>query len=130
MGSWNDKSVENATKGIANLFFYSFKEFDKVGHDITDGDLTKVDLHDDWLFEVITMNDKISYEKEKGLVKILTDLDPKIWVLDPSEYAKSFDLKGKYALSEFTFVVDFPLKVMNTWKWCDFMRRKVENDSV
>jgi len=76
------------------------------------------------------MTDKLSLENEKGLVKFLSDLDPKIWVLDPSEYAKSIDLKGKYPLSEFSFVVDYPLKVMNTRKWCDFMWRRIEGDSV
>jgi hypothetical protein len=27
-----------------------------------------------------------------------------------------------------TMVVELPLKVMNTKKWCDYMRRKIEGD--
>lgn len=58
MKSRNPKTIQNGIDGISSLFNYSFKEFDKVGLDITDGDLTKVDLHDDQLFEVVTMKDK------------------------------------------------------------------------
>ena len=92
-----------------------------MAKDITGGHPKLVDFHDDNLYEVITMKDKLSFEKEKGLVENLRKWDPLIWVLNPEEYKKHFDLKGKYPLGEFTFVVDFPLKVMNSAKWCDYL---------
>ena len=74
------------------------------------------------------MKDKKSVEEEKKNVKDLTALDPKVWALEYDEYDSKLDLKGKYKVSESTLVVELPLKVINTKKWCDFMWKKIEGD--
>ncbi len=74
------------------------------------------------------MKAKKSVEEEKKNVKDLTALDPKVRALEYDEYDSKLDLKGKYKVSESTLVVELPLKVMNTKKWCDFMWRKIEGD--
>ena len=69
--SRSEESVYNSTKGLADLFFVSFKKFDEMGKDITNGNPQLVDLHDNKFVEIITTPNQAALEREKGLVENL-----------------------------------------------------------
>lgn len=60
--------MQNSTQALANLFMHSISLFPSVANDITGNDPKIVDFRDERYFEVITMPDQASFEKEKELI--------------------------------------------------------------
>lgn len=55
-------------------------------------------------------------------MELLRKIDRNIRVIEKEEYPSFFDLKGKYEVGDKTLCVSFPLKVVNTRKWCEYLK--------
>jgi len=51
--------IDRTTKAMTQLFHFSFKNFDTVVNEITNGKPSLVDFHDDRLLEIVTSPSKI-----------------------------------------------------------------------